>query len=280
MNKIVLLFLSMCLIYGAKCQFQGDTFANAKQKKSGIIVLTYITTPGFAKRNASGKVEGICVDIMYQFTEWLALKHGIRINLQMRHNNSDNFGLFLQNVKNGKGGVFGLGDITITPDRQQYLQFSKPYFSNIVLLVSHKDAPSISRPEELATTYKDFTAILVKNATNEKRLLEMKKNYYPAMKLGYTASSQKALDRLVQSKTSYTLMDVSFYLTSIQKGKPIKRNKLPNEPKEGFGITMPKSSDWGPVFNEFISEFSKSSEYRKILSSHLGQSVLKFLDTI
>ena len=50
-----------------------------------------------------------------------------------------------------------------------------------------------------------------------------------------------------------------------------------DEEGEEFGIVMPLSNDWSGQLTGFMSkEFLSSPQFNKIITDHLGQSVLKF----
>ena len=80
-------------------------------------------TPGFVYKDQSGKLTGVCVDIMNDFLQYVRQNHGINLNARFLGNGSS-FSAMYNGVRNGKNGVFGLGNITVTEARKSEILFS------------------------------------------------------------------------------------------------------------------------------------------------------------
>lgn len=262
-------------------QSQGDTFASAKASKSAKWVLTYSEAPGFASKNASGEMTGICVDIMKKFQEYVQEKHGIKVTMSFNAKNPNDFTKFLDEVKNSKGGVFGLSNTTITTARKSIYNFSPPYITNIGMILTNNNVPTMTQLSDISTKFAGMTAVTIKNSTNEKRILDIKKQYFPSMKIEYVPSFAKAMDAIVADSKKFTNVDFTYYFEAIQNRKSVKRHPGGDDKTEEFGIIMPKSNDWSPILAEFMNGgFIESVEYKKIISNNLGQSAMKFFDTL
>lgn len=264
----------------ANAQLKGDTFAEAKAKGFANVTYTYIETPGFSELK-NGQGNGLCVDLMAGFAKWLKANEGIE--LKPVHNGKDlqNFSSFMANVKEGQGGVFGLGNITISEERKKIYNFSPAYITNFSLLVTHKDAPNLQSLDQIGTTFAGMKAITVPVTLNEKWILGIKAKHYPGMQIKHVNTSKDMVDALVNDSKVFANMDFTWYLMAIQKGLPLKRHTASDESTETFGIIMPKNSDWSPVMARFLTEAYKTSpEYRKMLSDNLGPNALKLLDSM
>ena len=262
-------------------QSQGDTFASAKASKSAKWVLTYSEAPGFASKNASGEMTGICVDIMKKFQEYVQEKHGIKVTMSFNAKNPNDFTKFLDEVKNSKGGVFGLSNTTITTARKSTYNFSPPYITNIGMILTNNNVPTMTQLSDISTKFAGMTAVTIKNSTNEKRILDIKKQYFPSMKIEYVPSFAQAMDAIVADSKKFTNVDFTYYFEAIQNRKSVKRHPGGDDKTEEFGIIMPKSNDWSPILAEFMNGgFIESVEYKKIISNNLGQSAMKFFDTL
>jgi putative glutamine transport system substrate-binding protein len=91
----------------------------------------------------------------------------------------------------------------------------------------------------------------------------------------------KSIDAVVADKNVLTSADFTYYLKALQSRKPIKRHAIFDETGEEFGIIMPLSNDWSGLLTDFMkSGFIESSQYNKIITDHLGQSVLTFIKKI
>ncbi len=281
MKKYLLVLSMISMSFLTQAQLKGDTYASAKQKKSANIVYTYAEAPGFAAKDASGKVNGICVDLMDKFVEYVKAKKGISITVKYQSAKPDDFTYFLSEVKRASGGVFGLSNTTITQARKKQYNFSVPYITNIGMILSNKSVPTMSKLSEIGTVFAGMTAVTVKNSTNEKFLLDVKAKHFPAMKVEYVSSFGMVSDKILSDSKKFANLDFTYYLDAIKSNKPIKRHPGGDSSAEKFGIIMPRSNDWAPLLNEFMNAgFVGSVQYRKILADNLGSNALKFLDSM
>lgn len=275
--------LVSCLMFGfgqVPAQIVGDTYKKAKSAGHGTITYVYVKTPGFAAKDSNGEVSGICVDIMKEFVKYVEQKKNLKLNLKFKnHGDANDFKLFMTTVKSSRGGVFGLGNITITNARKKAYHFSPSFMTNVTIMLTHSDVPSLKNLDQIATTFKGMKAITVKGTTNEQNILNIKKKYMPSLQIVQVKSSEVALNKVISDKKSFTNLDFTYYLAVLKQRKPIKRHQVADKATEKFGIIMPKNNDWQPLLTEFFnSGFMEGSEYRKIINRHLGANALKLLD--
>ncbi|MEO1097625.1 MAG: ABC transporter substrate-binding protein [Bacteroidota bacterium] len=261
-------------------QITGDTYASAKTSKSATLILTHSNAPGFAAKEGS-ITSGITFDILDKFKEYVEESKGITITYEYQTKDANNFTRFLEDVKNSSGGVFGLSNTTITSERKKAYSFSPPYITNIGMILSHNSVPTLSNISNVSAKFIGMTAVTVKNSTNEKRILDIKKNHYPGLKIEYVNSFSEVMDIISTDPKKFSNLDFTYYFEAIQAKKPIKRHPGGDDKTEEFGIIMPKSNDWAPVLAEFMnSGFVGGVVYKKIVADNLGQSAMKFFDTL
>ncbi|MDN5204009.1 transporter substrate-binding domain-containing protein [Fulvivirgaceae bacterium BMA10] len=278
LSILVLLITGMGHSYG---QFSGDNWVDVKSKKSGEIVMTYVETPGFASRNNTGQIEGICVDIMEKFVEHIGKEHKVNLKLILKSlSKPEDFKLFMNVVKGSKGGVFGLGNISITEQRKKSYRFSPPFMSNVTILLTHTSVPTLEKMELIGEVFEGMNAYAVKGTTNEQKVIEIKNKYLPNLKIQHLNSSKDALAKIVTDKNSFTNVDFTYYLAVLKQRMPIKRHPAGDMLTDEFGIIMPKNNDWEPLLSDFFNDFIGGPTYKKIVVRHLGQNALKLLDAI
>jgi ABC-type amino acid transport substrate-binding protein len=262
-------------------QLSGDTFAQAKKTGKAKVTFTYVETPGFAERKGND-LTGICPDIMNAFFAFVKEQYNIDMEATIVHKSKDYpFSDFLLDVSRGNGGVFGLGNITITAERKNFLTFSHPFIDNVTLIMTGNAAPTLNSLNELSTTFAGMYAVTIKNTTNEKQVEALKAKYYPGMKIEYVPNQRDALDRVLSDPKAFTNLDFTYYLTALKERKPIKRHPAGDQSSEQFGFIMPRGSDWAEPLDKFLkSGYVGGVEYRKVISTHLGANALKLLDAV
>jgi ABC-type amino acid transport substrate-binding protein len=278
--KFGLICLMMAQVHAASSQtLKGDTWAEAQKKGSGELTYTYIETPGFSYLDNAGKVQGICVDIMDHFVDYVEKNKQVKLSVKYQ-GQTDDFKKFYSNVKNGSGGVFGLGNITITDVRKKEVKFSPAFINNVTVLLTHNSVATLGALPQIAKTFEGMTAYTIKGTTNEKQLLELKTKYYPAMKVEYLPSSPEVIAKVASDPNTFTNLDFTYFLDAIKEKKPIKRHPSGDYDAEEFGMIMPLNTDWGPLLDEFLVNFKKTTEYRQILAKHLGVNAVKMLKNV
>lgn len=281
-----LLSISSALFFSLASGFaqglSGDTWAAAKEKQEGRITVTYTHAPKFAEVQR-GDRKGLCFDIMNEFVAYAQTKHGVNLAINYKDlSDVNDFDLFLEIVKESKGGVFGLGDVTITNAREQDYNFGAPYFSNVAILATSNKVPTLS---SMANISKEFTGktIIVQNGTTHELRANSLQKIFPGLVVETTKGFNEANQKVAEDVAYFTYIDFSTYLDIVRKRTPLKRHEVGDQKGEDFGFIMPKNSDWTPIFDEFMAAdggFTKSDTYRKILADNLGKHASKLMDAI
>lgn len=273
--------ISFSLIAGSTLaqSYTGDTWEQAKKTGEGTISLAYVETPALVYRNSAGNLTGVCVDIFNDFVKYVATTKKVNLKTKFVGDGSSFSGMYAK-VRTSQGGVIGLGNITITPERTKEVTFSPAYITNFAILITHKDIATLAKLEDLPKTFGSLTAYTGKGTLNEKRILELQKKYYPAMKIEVVATSQDALEKMTKDLKGFGYLDLAFYLQAVKEHSSLKRHPVGDQGTEQFGLVMPKNSDWAPLWEEFFKAnggYLNSAAYREIIIKHLGATGAKLL---
>lgn len=262
--------------------YSGDSWSTTKSTGTGTIALAFVETPSFVYKDSEAKLTGICVDIMNDFVAWVNNTKGVKLNAKFVGDGSSFKGMY-EGVKMAKGGVFGLGNVTITDERKKEVKFTTPIITNAAILITQSSVPTLSKLEDISTTLAGFTAYTAKGTLNEKRIAELKQKYYPSLKISQTTSSQEALEKVFSDPKGIAYLDMAFYLEAVQLKKNVKRHAVGDKAAEQFGLILPSGSDWAPVFEEFVKSgggYFNSKEYRASLVKHLGEAGIKLIQAV
>jgi ABC-type amino acid transport substrate-binding protein len=260
-------------------QLQGDSWEEVKQNGSGEVTLMYYEEKGFAYENEQGELTGVEIDIFQQFVYYL--KNAKDIMVDVNYVGTRDFTKLYNTVKNGDPGIFGIGNVTITPERRQEVNFSPPYLTNIAVLITHESVPDLSSMDAMPNQFSGMEGVVFEGTTHEQRMERIKNNYYPGMKITNVGSDSEVVDKVVNDTNAFGYVDLSIYWVAKQQGKPIKRHPVGDQASENFGIIMPKGSDWQEPMQDFFSigsGYRSTSAYRNILVKHLGAEVTQMLE--
>jgi ABC-type amino acid transport substrate-binding protein len=275
------MFLTMILSLSPAVaqQLKGDSWAMAQKNGKGTITVTYYETAGLVVKNGSGQLDGMCVELLQQFVDYVQKTKKVALKVQYA-GNGENFKSFYNNVKAGSGGVFGMGNVTVTEERKKEIKFSVPFMTNIAVFMTHEQVPSFAKLAEMPGALNGKTAYIPKGTTHEKRMLELKAKYFPGMKVVYTTSSTESMEKMLQDKNGFCYQDLALYLEAMKRNNTIKRHPVADRSGEKFGFIMPLNSDWAPVFDEFLTNLKKDAKYKQIIAKHLGSSAAKMLEKV
>lgn len=283
MKNLILIISAILFSFIANAQLSGDSWKDTKAKGIGEVTITYNYSGKFIYKNG-GKLDGLCISIWDRFVDYVESTHNVDLKVNV-HQPQDavDFSEFYTSVQNGKGGVFGLADVTITQARKSEVQFSPSFFSNVSILLTNKSVPDLKNFNNISSEFSGKTMIVQKGTTHEKRAKELKASSFPSLKIESVNSFKECYEKVNQSADYFTYLDFSSYLSAIEDARDIKRHPAGDKTGEEFGFIMPKNSDWGPVMNEFFNQnggFTNSTEYKKIVANSLGNHVVSMLDAI
>jgi putative glutamine transport system substrate-binding protein len=264
----------------ALAQFpKGDSWAVAKERKSGKVTAVFLQEDAFAYLDAAGKPAGIEIDIFNQFVNWVKNAKGVA--LTVNYIAEPNFQKFYGGVQRSGAGVIGLGTVTILERRKTEVQFTPPFINNIALLVTHVSVPDLDKLDNMASIFKGKKAVVAKGTTLETYMSEIRAKYHPKLVIE-TLPSQMEVVRKVASDPDYiTYIDLAIFWPAYDKEKlPIKRHPAGDLSSEAFGFITPLGSDWNEPLTEFFnlgSGYRANPAYKAILMKHLGAEVTKML---
>lgn len=277
---VAVLFL-MCRFGEAQGQAaSGTTWAMVEKNGSGNVTVLYLEEAGFAYTDAEGQLTGVEIDILRQFFNYVQKSKKVTLNVEfVRH---DDFTKLYRTVKSSTGGVFGLANVTITPERKKEIAFSPAYLTNIAVLISNSAAPSLTNMADLSTTFRGFTGIVYKGTQHENRMRQLRTRWYNELTLADVNSDTELIERVSKEKNAFGYSDVGIYWLALQAGKPIKRHAIADESNEEFGFILPLNSDWEPMLKEFFTlgagGYRGNPAYGRLLRKHLGDEVTKMME--
>jgi len=278
------LFTTLCLLGTGLCMAQsysGDTWKQARKNGQGTLSLAYVQTPSFVYIDNNGQLAGICIDIMNDFKMWVKESKKVTVDTKFVGDGA-NFRNMYDKVKASKGGVVGLGNITITDERKKEVRFSPPFITNFAILVTQNKIGTLSKLEDMPKTFAGLTAYTAQGTVNEKRIVDLKAKYYPDLKVAFTTTSQETLEKMLTDPKGLAYLDLAFYLKAVEMKKSIKRHPVADKAVEQFGFIMPANCDWAPLFDEFFAAnggYTNSKEYKGILLKHMGEAGIKLMQS-
>src|SRR5688572_21146901 len=266
-------FLST-IVYSQK--YQGDSWANVKNKGSGVLTVVYSEQFGLIYKNKEGQVRGVCVDILSDFARYIKTQYGKTLTIKY----SDEIPVFSQFLSTTQTtpNIMGVTNTTITEERKKVLKFSPPYMSNRQVMLTSNKAPSITSLKELPVKFSGFTAQVIAGSTHVQYVEKIKAEYMPSLKIKHEVSGPIILNNLIKDATVFTVIDFTEFVDVVHRKLPIKRQMVDVGVVEELGFIMSKQTDWDITLKEFLTpEYRNSVAYRKIISENLGATFMNLV---
>lgn len=259
---------------------QGDGYQAAQKadlaQRIQLTVL-YVPADGFAYINPQGQLTGVSVEIMQDFAGWLTEQHQLAV--QLNFVSETNWQQFYQRIVHAQGGVFGLGNVTITEPRKQELAFSPPYLHNIAALITHQDISPLSEWQALPEQFAKLQPLAFSGTLHEQRINRLRDHYQPSAEVQQVSSNPDLLAK-VASGQYYAYVDAYNYWRAREAGMPLRDHPIAAEGGETFGFIMPHSNDWAGLLEAFFAAdggYLQSRRYQQILTEQLGTELAQLL---
>lgn len=275
MRNFTIIVLMLLAQIGIAQKYTGDSWAKIKAKGSGTLTVFYYEQPGLIYEEG-GKVKGACADLLVEFTKFVEKKHGKKIEIKYA-GKEPVFSDFLLQAQKCKD-VLGVTNVTITDERKKLLKFTPAFLSNPVVMISHKDAPTLADLNEIADKFKGYSAEIILGSTHTKHMDRVKKEFMPKLKIVTNSSGGEILKKIGTNPKLFTILDFTEYIDATRKNLPVKRQNIDFGAADDLAFIMHTQSDWDEVWKEFMTPgYRTSVKYRKIISDNLGSTFLSIL---
>lgn len=250
----------------------GSYFSEARETGQGRLKVLYVPAPGFAYENEEGQLSGVSIAIMNDFKAWFERYHGVRLQLDFVAEND--WGRMYQRVANGNGGLFGLGNVTITEQRRKQVAFSPAYLHNEAVLITPDNVETIEDDESLAAMLTDLQPVAFAGTLHEVRVGELRDQLQGDTPLQRVDTNQAVIDQVVNGHYSY--IDAYNFHRAVEQGASIRHHPAFSVEGERFGVIMPQDNDWQSLLTAFFAAeggYLKTDRYQQVLQRHLGEEV-------
>ena len=275
--KYILFFTGVLLATACLGQkYTGDSWSKVKAN-GGALTVIYYEQPGLIYKDvASGKMKGICVDILGDFAEYIQTKYGKKVEIRYA-GQEQVFPTFLSITQNTPN-ILGVTNVTITEERKKILKFTPSFMNSPLMMLTNNEAPNITDVKEIGTTMKEYSAKIIAGSTHVKLIEKIKKEYAPGLKVTYVNSGTEVLKELSSGSKYFAILELTEYIDATRRQLPVKRQNVNLGNAEEVAFIMAKQNDWEPIWNEFLTpEYRKSVRYRKIIAENLGANFLALL---
>ncbi|CAN5621040.1 hypothetical protein BH23GEM11_BH23GEM11_03870 [soil metagenome] len=256
---------------------RAPTLAEAREAGRADLTFFFVPSSGFAYRRDDGRLTGVTVELLRDFAGFVQETHDLAVHVTWVE--EELWADFYGYVRDSRGGVFGVGNVTITEARRGELDFSPPYMQNIAVLVTHEDVAELGSMADIGSSFADLVALRYPGTLHEARLEEIRDEHFPAMRFQPVASNDELVSTLASGPGSFGYIDIYNFWRAREAGQPLRRHPVGDDAAETFGVILPSNSDWTPVITAFFDEIggAEGPRVEALLREHLGDELASLL---
>jgi hypothetical protein len=267
MKKLYFVLIFMSQLAVAQ-KYGGDSWATIKSKGSGKLAVVYYPQKGMIIKEG-GKMKGLCVDVLNDFVQYVETKYGKKIIIEYQGEEKV-FAEFLQ-ITQTTPTVLGVSSVTVTEERKKIMKFTPIFLLNQIILVTHKNAPSIDNIKDIESAMKGYSAKVMGGSVFLTYAEQIKKEHMPSLAISTGANSDEILNDIGADPKLFTLIDLTQYIDASRRKLPIKMQNVKIGSIQERAFCMSKKSDWDEIWNEFLTpEYRKSEKYHMFIASNVG----------
>jgi signal transduction histidine kinase len=275
--SILLLFLTLSV---SAQSIMADSWKDVKAKKRGAVTMYWYESQPFIFKDGD-QITGIEFDILEDFRRFLKRRHGI--DLQMVWKEGRSFSDTYSQIKAATApGIFGVSAFSVTPERQQKVQFSKSYMSDISVLITSKRIPIVSTRDEFNNVFEKLTAITIEATTYEQDILKLKREGDADFRIEYIPSSENILRAIEKRDSAFGFIDLPVYMKifSDEPSVNVNRQNLFPVKRQGYAFIFPMQSDWSEPLDEYFNSPEFTSRLERIIGKYIDIELYHFIESL
>ncbi|TVP79474.1 MAG: ABC transporter substrate-binding protein [Gemmatimonadales bacterium] len=258
---------------------RGDDLQTVRDEGSGSVVVLYSASEGWAYRDEEGHLTGVTIEILRDFFDWIREEEGVE--LEVTWEEDEEWNRFYRRVRNSPGGVIGSGNVTMTEERREELDFSPAYADNVGVLITHEDVPELVSMARAEEAFRDFVAHPYRGTLHEERVNRLRERRIPGLRVLPLESNDEILEAVATEPNRLAWIDIYAYWRAVEEGMPLRRHPAGDDASETLGFILPRGSDWTPALERFFEAdggYRNMDRYRELLETHLGEGLTLLLE--
>lgn len=259
-----------CLAFGLLASFLVAPPAPAQdlariQKSGKLVMLAFphqqnpfirvnLTKGPMVQAGSAEYFEGFDVELMSLFARQLG------VQLEIRPVQEPTYAALIPELLAGHGDLIA-SSLTITPERQRQVAFSRPYFKVYPVIVTHRDNDEIRSVADL----KFRVGAVTSGSSHEERLLRMGVAKELLRRFDF---SIEAYGAVADGGAEYAMADSSVFAALREQGDLRIAFRLPED--NYFGIAVPLGSDLLPELDKFLVTVEKDGTLVRLRQRHFS----------
>ena len=249
-------------------------------EKKGALTVYWFESRPFIYENDDKQLAGIEYELIIGLATFVKQKYNV--DLDIKWIEAESFDNVFERVQKTTKPCFGASAFSITQKRQALVNFSPSYMSDIMVMISNKNIPITESAEEFYRTFTKLRAVTIKGTTYEHDLLQLKQKLEMPFEIDYISSAQNILRTIEERENTFGFIDLPMYMMYFSENPSImvRRQNFNPVKREGYGILIPKNSDWINPVQEYFAQVTFQSDFEKVIAQHLDIQLYRFVESL
>lgn len=256
---------------------QNPSWALARESDSATVAILYTPNKPFVFEDEGDQMRGIEADLVAAFREFVKQEYGVSLAVEWQEVS----GLrAIQSRLTIGSHYWGASGLSITSERQRYLEFTPPYMPDIEVLITHQRTGIFADSLSLIQALRVMHWVTVPNSTFE-RNLDRLKDRYAAGKLYRYVSEPRAVARAVaQDENGVGYVQLSNYIVAIQEDKPLNRQIFFQIQNEGLALALARQTDWHIPWKAFFARPQTTGFLNRLIRQYMGDQATELINQL
>ena len=215
-----------------------------------------------------GNVEGEYGGLEYQILEYFAKREGRELEIVI----VEGFAELFPAVESGLVDI-GVGTITVTPEREQRMDFSDSYFPVRVILVEPTNETTTTIAGLAGKRIGSFPDL------NPDFVLREETAKVPGIEIVYPSGTESAIEMLKAGEIDAYISDTTMAFEDLRNDPSIHMTLVLGE-EEHFGFAVPLGSPLRSKLNAHLRELKRAQIYYRLLEEHFGLDAARTINLI
>ena len=257
------------------------SWAEVYKLRKGSITAQWFESRPFIYRDTDGKMKGIEYELVEGFSKFLKTRYNVDLAVRWKEAASFSHAFNAITEKNS-GPTFGLSAFSITQKRDEHVDFSPPYMSDISVLITSENIPAISNASALHALLPHLEAITIKETTYEQELLRLQFEGGLPFQITYIPSKENIMTTIAARDSAFGFIDLPVYMLLFHDDPSIKvrrQNVLPLK-REGYAIIYRENADWRMPLEEYFQQPDFQKNLEKIIARYIDLELYHFVERL
>ncbi len=187
----------------------------------------------------------------------------------------------LKAVEDDSIGAFGAANFSITDERKKRVDFLRPHFPDIMVLVSNVNIPVAQTSEDFKANFSNQkNAITIKGTTFEKSIRRLEDSIGITFNNKYVKNGIEMVETISEDSLGFGYVPLTLLLKFMNKKEGIRRQFFHTVKLDGLALIQTKNSKWKTYTNDYFNGAEFQDDMDSLIRQYYGKAAFNAIKSI